>query len=444
MTLTVMALFGGLTALLLGLVYADVVGFAESQLRATIQAEAASQIREADEHDVAHLAGALQAIAERWSHHTFAYLLLDPQGRRMAGSLAVREPAEGWQELMRSEAEGGRPSDGADEEPLLALGTRLEDGSLLIVAREAEALEDLREHFGRTLGLGLLGTAVLAALGGAWISSRWLGRIDAVNQAAMQIMQGDLARRVPRSGSGDELDRLAANLNAMLARIERLVANLRRVTSDVAHDLRTPVARLRHHLEDVRAERQSAEAYETAIDSALAQTDAILDTFTALLRIAEIEAGARVAGFEAFGLSDLCRRLAETYAPVVEDSGRALDVEIAPAVGLTGDPDLITQMLANLIENAIRHTPAGTRIRLALAAGQGRPELVVADDGPGIPPEATGSVIEPFSRLDASRTTPGHGLGLALVAAVAELHGATLALADNRPGLKVSVRFPGH
>ncbi|HVI22571.1 MAG TPA: HAMP domain-containing sensor histidine kinase, partial [Myxococcales bacterium] len=263
--------------------------------------------------------------------------------------------------------------------------------------------------------------------------------IDAINRTTNAIIEGNLSDRVPAQGTGDELDRLAANLNRMLDRIQALMGNVRQVSSDIAHDLRTPLTRLRHRLEAARA--QSPEQ-GPVLDRALEDIDELLAMFSALLRIAQIEAGAHRASFERVDLAEVFRHIADTYAPVADDQGQRLVSDVAPDLAIRGDRQLLVQMLANLVENALRHTPRGSTITLGLTDTPHGPRGVVADTGPGIPEEAREKVFQPFYRLEASRSTPGSGLGLALVAAIAGMHGIVIELSGNDPGLKVTLEFP--
>jgi signal transduction histidine kinase len=225
----------------------------------------------------------------------------------------------------------------------------------------------------------------------------------------------------------------------MLDRIQTLMESLKRVSDDIAHDLRTPLSRLRHRLESARA--RTGPDGDPVIEQSIAELDAILETFSALLRIAQVEAGARQAGFSDLSLGEIIRTVCEAYAPVAEDRGQKLDTVINHVRTIHGDRDLLTQMIANLIENPIHHCPAAVRITVDLRQEAGAPVLCVADTGPGIPASEREKVFRRFYRLEASRTTPGSGLGLALVKAVADLHGASVELSDNEPGLRVKVRF---
>jgi signal transduction histidine kinase len=253
-------------------------------------------------------------------------------------------------------------------------------------------------------------------------------------EAALAAVQnGDLDRRLVERTGGDEFDRLAGRINATLDRLQALMAALREVTDDIAHDLRTPLTRLRQRLDEA-----AREPTVEAIAAAQAEADRLLDIFAALLRIAQVESGTQRAGFTTVDLSTIAESVAEVYAPAAEDREQTLATEIAPGVMLTGDPALLTQMLANLVENAVRHGRAGGRICLALTAE----ELCVTDDGSGIPEAEREKVFQRFHRLDASRSTPGSGLGLALVRAVADLHGMTIVLEDAAPGLRVRIALP--
>jgi signal transduction histidine kinase len=252
-------------------------------------------------------------------------------------------------------------------------------------------------------------------------------------------MEGDLTARVPVRGSNDEVDQLVTSLNEMLDRIQNLMDGLRQVTGDIAHDLRTPLGRLRQRLEDAREHATTTGEYAEATDAAIDEADTLLEIFSALLRIAQIEAQAQKSAFAEFDLSDVMRSLGEVYAPAAEDAERKLDVSIADGVTLTGDRQLIAQMVSNLVENALNHTPAGSTVRLALTKTDAGFAIEVADNGPGIPEAEREKVFDRFYRLDRSRTTAGSGLGLALVRAIATLHGLSIQLADARPGLRVLI-----
>ena len=367
----------------------------------------------------------------------YIYAYFDREGRPLAGHrLALPDLHAGW---LRFEAP--LPGEG-DSASFLGRAARLANGDLLLVARDVDDLDDVQDLVLTTSAWTIGVMLILAVLGGGLMSGFTLRRIDAVAATTARIITGDLSHRVPLSGSGDEFDRLALQINAMLDRIVELMAGMREITNDIAHDLRTPLGRLRNHLEAMAASQASPEELPEALAYAIGQTDAILKTFTALLRIAEIETGSRRAGFRKLDLSTLACDLAESFIPVAEDLGRRLSAEIAPGIEVVGDPELLAQMIVNIIENGLRHTPPGASVRVELIRRADDTVLTVSDDGPGIPAVDRARALQRFVRLEASRSTPGSGLGMSLVAAVAQLHDVELTLEDNEPGLRIVLRFP--
>jgi signal transduction histidine kinase len=412
----------------------------ENQLRTTVTAELQALRGDLERQGPAELVRTVAARVADPAARAFAYLLQDSAGRRLAGDLPPTATDETWRLLV---PEHDDPEDEEDDRDwFLGRGVVLPDGRFLLVAHDAEQLHELEELLLRSFGWTLAVAVPLALGGGAFMSLITLRRIEAINRVSDEIRRGDLSHRVPHAGTGDEFDRLAANINAMLDAIEHLTEGLRQVSTDIAHDLRTPLSRLRQALETARVKAQDPADLAAAVDNAIVQTDAILDTFGALLRIAQIEAGTRRAGFAGVDLSDLFRSLVEVYEPVAEDASHCLEAQIEDCLSFRGDRELLTQMVANLIENAIRHTPRGTRIEVILQRQDTRALAIVADDGPGIPKPSRERVFGRFFRLEASRSTPGSGLGLSLVAAVASLHGVQIELADNVPGLRVTLHFP--
>ena len=369
------------------------------------------------------------------------YLVQGRDGEHLAGEMPAVGPAlrPGWTtvEVPEASEDDGRP------ERVRALVSDLGGGLLLAVGddlgRVAEVEESVATAFLWTVGL----VALLGIGGGALLSRAFLNRVDAIARTAEAIIDGDLARRVPIRGTGDDLDRLAGTLNRMLDRIGVLMDSLRQVGADVAHDLRTPLSRLYQRLEEARAHARSAAEYEAAVEGAMREAEALLDTFSALLRIAQVEGASPRAGFRDVDLSAAVEAVADAYRPDAEDAGHRLCAEVTPGLAVHGDQELLTQAAANLVENALRHTPAGTRIGIRLSRGHGGVvRLVVEDDGPGVDAGDLPRLVHRFYRGERSRTTPGNGLGLSLVAAVAELHGAALHLEDAAPGLRATLRFP--
>ncbi len=397
--------------------------------------------------DAASLQAAVQERSENAPDDRF-FLLLAPDGQRLEGNVSADLWAPQWSDRKIGDGVLDRNSnlqlaasqnlDG--EVRLFSRGERL-GGFRVLAGRNAHILDETQEIMLTALLWGSLATALLALVGGYIVSIGPSRRVDVIAATTRQIVSGRLDLRLPVSTRRDELDRLSTDINAMLARIEVLMQSLKQVSTDIAHDLRTPLARLRQGLETVRRKPQSSTAYEQAIDGAVDETDAIIETFNALLRISQIEAGARKARFLSVDVSVLMDKLVDIYSEVASDEGHRLEHAIESKIRIDGDPELLTQMAANLIENAINHIPEPGRITVLLRRTPQGAIFDVADDGPGIPGVEREKVFRRLYRLDRSRTTPGSGLGLSLVAAIAELHGAQIKALDNAPGLLMRVTF---
>ena len=437
-------IFGASVLILFAVIYWIAGSALHQQLTANVEGEVAALVNDYQTGGAGHAAESISHRIASRTHATLYYLLLDPAGRKLAGDLPTVPPRSGWMDLPAArDKDDDRDEDAEDvtEHRVLALGTMLADGSFLLVGEDTHRVVEVEEAIIQAFGWAFAITILLAASGGAVLSFGFLRRIDAINRTSRAIIDGRLSDRVPTRGTDDEFDRLAHNLNEMLDRVQALMESLRQVSNDIAHDLRTPLSRLRQQLETARVTSGRIEDYESAVNQAIVDTDAILVTFSALLRIAQIEAGTRKAAFTTIDLSGIFRSISEIYGAVAEDHGQSLVATIEPDISVRGDRELLTQLLANLVENAIRHTPKGTQISLHLGRGPRGPFGVVADNGPGIPSGARERVFQRFFRLEQSRTTPGSGLGLSLAAAVAEIHGITITLGDNNPGLKVTLDF---
>jgi signal transduction histidine kinase len=320
---------------------------------------------------------------------------------------------------------------------------RLSSG-ILIVAESLAPISDLSNTFLSLLAFSL-GPTVLISLGlGVLIARRTARRVEGIERTLDRLSAGDLtARTGTKDGAGDDLGRIGAGVNRLAARQEAATEALRQVTADIAHDLRTPLQRIAVLLHDLGGRLPQGSDAMPLAEQARDEVDRAVSVFHAMLQIAQIEGSNAAARFAPLDLRDTARQMVELYLPAVEDAGDTLVLELPPEpVTVTGDPHLIAQALANLVENALRHTPPGTRISVAVSGGPAGPRLTVADDGPGVPAEEREKVVRRLYRLERSRTTPGHGLGLSLVAAIATLHAATLTLEDNDPGLRARVDFP--
>ncbi|WP_428152398.1 sensor histidine kinase [Brevundimonas sp.] len=419
---------------LLGAVYISVKEYDEARHRAIVQTQSVNLLREADEDGLEEILEHLSSQDADDQDRPDSFLLIGPDGKVMAGDVRLADTPPGLSHLTLVQDQGARL-------PMMAVRANVQ-GGVLVVASDIEDLRTLqREMLWSFAWAGGL-TVILAIIGGAATSILFRSRIGMVTRTTRRIVSGELSERVPVSRNDDEFDRLAVDVNAMLDRIEGLMEGLRQVSNDVAHDLRTPLTRLRQRLEAVRSGPQDITLYQAALDSAVEDTDEILATFAALLRIAQIEAGARKAGFQRVDLSRVVGNVVEAFAPSAEDQGRELTASLEPHRSVAGDPELLTQLVSNLIENALRHTPEGTPIDVALSSSATVIDITVSDRGPGVPDAARGKVFRRFYRGDASRGSAGNGLGLALVAAIADLHSARIELSDNHPGLNVRVSFP--
>lgn len=432
-SLSVVLLFGGF--------YWSTAALIERQVADTVAAELRSL---ADRYRDEGLAGLQAAVQQRSAPGTDpenVYLLADRHQRPVTGNLrawpeGVVPDGSWWQLHLYRRAQDDRP---------VLVGARafqLSDGSRLLVGRDMEARRQFQNRLLQNLAVSLALTLAIGVTGGILLGRRLLRRMDDVSETSRRIMDGDLTQRVPRGQSNDEFDRLADSLNRMLERIEALMNGMRLVTDSLAHDLRSPLTRLKGRIELTLLGPEDPEAYRQALEQALAEIDIIQSTFNALLAIAEAESGASRTRLEPLALEEIITDVAELYSPVLEDAGMELEASLLEPVTVLGHRQLLAQALANLLDNAVKYAGSGGRIEVSLRKFDGRAELEVRDHGPGIPEEAREHVLERFVRLDAARSEPGSGLGLSLVAAVARLHDASLELQEADPGLKLHWSFP--
>jgi signal transduction histidine kinase len=363
------------------------------------------------------------------------FFLLERNGKiRVAGNLAPMPPQLG---VLTLPYPGGKRG-----HAILGVGAFITPDLYVFSGSDLYNARQARQRILRTLAWVFAGALVLALAGGLAVSRSFLRRTDEIVRTCRAIMDGNLASRIPLRGTEDELDRLSDTINAMLDRIAALLDNLGQVTNDIAHDLRTPVTHLRHRLERARLQAKSKEDYDQALEAAILASDDILHLFAALLRIAQIEGGARRRAFAPLDLVKLLTQLGDVFGPVAEDAKHRLRLSLNGPAVIQGDRELLTQLFSNLIENAILHTPEGTQVTVGLHREGNDVAVSVSDNGPGVPPEEHEKLFRRFYRREASRTRPGYGLGLALAAAIAELHGATLKIAEGAKEFSLVLRLP--
>lgn len=422
-------------------VYWTSADFIDRQTEATLDAEITGL---AEQYSQRGLSGLVQIVAARSAGDRgdgMLYLVTDPDGRPLAGNIAAWPAGVSARAGRLSFTTEARVKDRIETHPAQGVSFTIPGRYRLLVGRDVSDATAFRNRVKTTLlwaGLVALGVGLL---GGTAMSRNLLRRVEQVNRTSERVMAGNLSDRVPLNGTSDEFDQLAANLNRMLDQIERLMNAMREVTDDVAHDLKTPLARLRARLELALIGPADASLQTEAIRAAIDEADRLLATFNALLSIAELESGARRDHTEPLDLSEIARSAAELYEPVAEEKGFVLSLATEPGVRIRGSRHLLSQAIANLLDNALKYAGAG-EIQIRVLRGQGRAAVEVTDRGQGIPEADREAVFDRFVRLEPSRSTPGNGLGLSLVRAVVRRHRGTVELADNRPGLRVRLEFP--
>ena len=427
-------------SVLFGLLYWNTAVFVAEQTEETIEVEISGL---AEHYQNAGIIGLSDVIRDRSQGQRLSlYLLTDQNRRPLAGNL------NSW-------PTASRPGDWIDFEYQRPIGSRIVEhraharhfvlpgGFNLLVGYDVQDQVRLEQRMrGSMIWIGVL-ALFLGLAGGLLMARHWLRRIDSVNKTAREIMDGDMSRRVQLSGSDDELDRLARNLNAMLDRIEALMAGLRQVTDNIAHDLRSPLNRLRSRLEVTLMEDPDKVPYRAALVDTMGEADDLLKTFNALLLIGEAESGLDWSKLEAVDLSIHTNDVVELYEPAADEAGISLRAHITSDIFVRGNPNLISQAIVNLLDNALKYTPSGGTVDVSVGVDDvGDAYFEVADSGPGIPKDEHTNVLDRFVRLEGSRSTVGSGLGLSLVSAVAKLHQARLVLKGNEPGLAVRMAFP--
>lgn len=435
--LTVMyaGLFAVSVLLLFGALYWFTLGSLNRQINATIEAEITGLAEQFERQGLRGLVDVVAQRVEREGDERSVYLFADANLAPLAGNLRRwprgAEIADGWLQFERTTESGAIVPVRARA---LAIGRNLR----LLVGRDVPQLVQLERVFERAAFIGIAAVLLLALAGGLLMSLSAQRRVSAINRTAGEIIGGDLSRRVPVAGVRDEYDGLAVNINAMLDRIESLLEGVRHVGDSVAHDLRSPLTRLRNRLERLAG----SESVDRAdIERCVAEADRLLGTFNALLRIARIESGAYRAAFGHVDLAEVVRDACEFYQAVAEE--RQIEMACRATVGeLFGDRDLLAQAVTNVLDNAVKYTPAGGRVEVVVDQSPRHCSVTVTDTGPGIPPDELGNVERRFVRLDAARSAPGNGLGLALVRAVVDQHRGKLRIENTDAGLRVTLELP--
>ena len=439
-----LVVFGLLAGVVMGWVAWNMSRVMDEQVAATIEAEIKGL------SDLYRQGGMRRIVdvIERRSRQPGAslYLATTFQGQPIAGNILGISPgvlsAPGLRETVYERV--GEP---ALQRRALVRVFLLPGGFRLLVGRDLEDRETIARIFGRALLTSLFWIALIGMLGGLLVARRVLRRVDAINASAQTIMEGDLAKRLPVGRSNDELDRLATNLNSMLERIHELMAGLREVSDNIAHDLKTPLTRLRNHAEEALRLERTPEEYRASLEKMIDESDHLIGVFNALLMIARLESGAESSPATPFDAGEAAHDVAELYEPLAEEAGFTLSVDADPSCTVNGNRELVGQALANLVDNALKYgapkDEAGARaIHIEVRRSKDAIELSVSDRGSGIPEPDRERVLGRFVRLEGSRSQPGSGLGLSLAAAVARLHNGSIRIVDNDPGLRVTIVIP--
>ena len=412
----------------------------ETQLKNTIETEANRLKTEFDADGITELRNEIAEVSDHDSHTLFEYGVIDQNGRLLAGTLDTFKLFDGWQLIMR-------PSDSKAPEKnnrylyyirVIALPNHL----WLSVGHDGKLLQTAGDAVIKAFTGGFILVIFLGACGGFYISRTFLRKIESITKSTQTIIEGDLSHRLPVSNNHDELDNLALLLNLMLDKISSLIENIQQVSTDIAHDLRTPISHLKLRLENTLNKSISPKQYSEQLTFAIEELDSILATFSALLRISQIESGSRRSSFKSFNFSNIVIAVKEALLPIAEEQNKTIQLDIEKSLVLMGDKELLTQLIFNLLDNAIIHTPKKTQINMTLCSSRTHTELIITDNGPGIADAYHQKVFQRFYRLEQSRSTSGNGLGLSIVLAITELHEGTLTLADKKPGLKITVSIP--
>ncbi len=440
LSLIYLSVFGVSVLLLLGFIYWSTTQLAILQTEETIEAEITGLEEQFRRRG---MLGLTEVVRERSANQRQSlYLLTNSERFVIAGNLnawpEVETEVGGWFDFPYQRPIGGEVETHVAHARHIVVPGQFQ----LLVGRDVHEQREVTKFIKTSLLWALALTLALGLAGGVVMSRNLLRRVESVNRISRAVMEGNLDRRVPMTGSNDEMDRLAQNLNAMLDQIQRLITSMREVTDNVAHDLRSPLNRLRSRLEVTLMGRPTDAELREAIEQTIGEADELLATFNALLNIAKAEAGTLEVASAPIDVAHMVADIAELYEPAASEKSIMLEVAVSDGLNVDGDRQLLSQALANLVDNAIKYAPSNGVVMLRGARDDGQVELSVTDSGPGIPEMDRKRVVERFVRLEASRNSPGSGLGLSLVSAVAHLHKGELRLEDARPGLRAVLRLP--
>ena len=439
--LVVFAIGAGLVLMRVGM---NVKELFDDQIDQTVEAEIAGLSEQYRQGGIRRLVETVERRANQPG--SSLYLVTTFAGERITGNVA-QLPFGVLERPGLIETRYARTDGVVAEHRALARIFLLPGGFRLLVGRDLEDREALRGMMLRALLTSLGWLVLIGTAGGIFVAMRVLRRVDAMSASAQTIMSGDLSQRLPRTGSGDELDRLATSLNAMLERIGELMKGLQEVSDNIAHDLKTPLTRLRNGVDEALRSAQSPDDYRACLEKVVEESEGLIRVFNALLMIARLESGAAQEAMQDFDVAEVARDVAELYDAVAEEQGVMLTLDVDAPLMMRGGRELIGQALANLVDNAIKHgqpqdSDAQVVVNIAARRMGNRIELTVADRGPGVAAQDRARVLERFMRLEGSRSRPGSGLGLSLASAVARLHHGALRLDDNEPGLRVTIDLP--
>ena len=439
--LVVFAIGAGLVLMRVGM---NVKELFDDQIDQTVEAEIAGLSEQYRQGGIRRLVETVERRANQPG--SSLYLVTTFAGERITGNVA-QLPFGVLERPGLIETRYARTDGVVAEHRALARIFLLPGGFRLLVGRDLEDREALRGMMLRALLTSLGWLVLIGTAGGIFVAMRVLRRVDAMSASAQTIMSGDLSQRLPRTGSGDELDRLATSLNAMLERIGELMKGLQEVSDNIAHDLKTPLTRLRNSVDEALRTAQSSDGYRACLEKVVEESEGLIRVFNALLMIARLESGAAQEAMQDFDVAEVARDVAELYDAVAEEQGVMLTLDVDAPLMMRGGRELIGQALANLVDNAIKHgqpQESGAQVVVNIAARRmgNRIELPIADRGPGGAAQDRARVLERFVRLEGSRSRPGSGLGLSLASAVARLHHGALRLDDNEPGLRVTIDLP--